>query len=191
MCTYIAVEGVAVKVPGGEELDASAHVLGPGVSVGQGGVHGECGDAEGSKEGNECSADLRPTFQAKCGNAVERKVDNLAEGHDGKIECGQVVMQEQLASHQKEGKVVERPAQDRGAQLIVESLEDDIAVVVEAPLPAQNGKRLERSVDQDRQCGGIPDGRIAKEVNLTMVFAPEVDATTQRRPRRRPRVPSV
>ena len=62
------------------------------------------------------------------------------------------MVQEELTLHEEEGEVVERPTQDRNADLIVETLEDGVAVVVAATLPSQDRESLEDCVKGD-SCG--------------------------------------
>lgn len=130
------MKGIAVEIPLVKELDRSARVLCPSIAISQRRIHGEGSDAKGEKQSDECSADLWPALQSQGGDPVGAKVKNLAQCHDGEIEGGQVVVQEQLTGHKVEGEVMEGPAEDGRAQLVVKSFEGDIVVIVESALPS-------------------------------------------------------
>lgn len=53
------------------------------------------------------------------------------------------MVQEELALHEEEGEVVEGPAKNGHANLIVEALERSLGVVTATTLPAQDGNGLE------------------------------------------------
>lgn len=80
---------------------------------------------------------------------------------------------------------MECPTQNSLTDLVVESFEVDVSIVVAASLPTENGNALEYAIGQDGQCRRPPNGRVSKKVNLSMVFAPEVDTTSQDWPRAR------
>jgi hypothetical protein len=62
-------------------------------------------------------------------------------------------VQEELTLHEEEGEVVECPTKYGNANLVVEALEDGLAVVVAAALPSQDRKRLEYKVQSDGSSG--------------------------------------
>ena len=86
---------------------------------------------------------------------------------------------------------MERPTQDRHADLVVETLEDGVAVVVAVALPYQDRESLEDGVQGDGCGGRPPNKRVANKVDLAVVAAPEVDTTAENWPRLRARVPRV
>ena len=185
------MEIVAVKVPGVQHLDPLAGRLRPRVAVRQRGVQCKCADAEDQEDDGPNPAHAGPIPQAEHGRATGDEVVGLAKTQDGKVQSREVVVQEQLALHQEEGEVVACPAEHRGPDLVVEPLEDRAAIVLISPLPTEDGETLEQSVDGHGSGGSPPDDGIPREVDLTVVPAPEVDAATKHRPRRRPRVPRV
>lgn len=100
-------------------------------------------------------------------------------------------MEEELTLHQVEGKVVQGPAKNIGTDLVVETLESGMAVIVAVTLPSENRNALEQHPDSNGHGGGPPDDRVANEVDLGVVLAPEVDTAAEDGPRLRARVPSV
>lgn len=143
------MEGLAVKVPGGEELETLAFGLGPGGAVRKGREEHEDHAGE-DKEGN--GSDLvedRTLSLAESRETGRGEVKGLAQGDDGEVQGGEVVVEEELTLHEVEGEVVESPAQDGGADLVVEALEGGARVVVAAALPADNGHSLEDSPSDD------------------------------------------
>lgn len=131
------MECVAIKVPLLKELDLFTFLLCPHVTVGKWCEQGEDNNSEDEIEANKGTADLWPVAKAKGGNSVGAKVVNLAESHYGEVKGREVVMQEELTSHQEKGKVVKSPAENSRADLVVESLEVYVRVVTTASLPAQ------------------------------------------------------
>lgn len=101
------------------------------------------------------------------------------------------MVQEELALHQVEWEVMECPSKNHSTDLVIETLEDRVVIILEASLPSQNCKALEDSEDCDGKGRAPPDDRVANEVDLTVVLAPEVDTTLKNRPRWRAGVPSV
>lgn len=51
--TYVVVEGVAIKVPGAQELHLPASILRPGVAVDKRGVESECEDARRQEQAHQ------------------------------------------------------------------------------------------------------------------------------------------
>lgn len=191
LCTYAVVEGVAVPIPCLEKLGSAAVCLGPGVAICHGGVKSENSNAECQE--NDCTglSDNGTLTQAESTETSSDKVVDLAHGDDGEVESWEVVVQEKLSLHQEEGEVVEGPPENVGADLVVETLEGDVAVILESALPSQNSETLDGDVQHNSQSRAPPNDRVTDEVNLTVVLAPEVDTTTKDRPRLRARVPSV
>jgi hypothetical protein len=118
-------------------------------------------------------------------------VEELAQGDDGKVQSREVVVQEQLALHQVEGEVVQRPAEHRSTKLVIEALESSVRVIVAVALPAENGNSLEANPNCDGESGCPPNDRVAKEVHLGVVTTPEVDTAAEDWPRFGTRVPGV
>jgi len=77
---------------------------------------------------------------------------------------------------------VESPAKNRHAELVVKTTESGVLVITTATLPSQDCKALECNVECDGGSAGPPDKRVSNEVDLTVVFTPEVDASLQYRP---------
>lgn len=88
-------------------------------------------------------------MKAKGGNSVGAEIINLAESHYSEVKGWKVVMQEELPSHEVKWEVVESPAKNGGANLVVESFEVDLRVVITASLPAQYCDTLERNINKD------------------------------------------
>jgi hypothetical protein len=124
----------------------------------------------------------RILLDAEDAEAVADEVENLAKRKDSEVESREVVMQEKLAGHQVEGEVVECPSKDAHTDFVVETLEGNVAVVTVATLPSKNGNALDDDVEADQGSGAPPYHWVAKEVDLTVVLAPEVDTTTKDRP---------
>lgn len=124
-------------------------------------------------------ANDRTLAQSETLDSVDHEVIGLAKSDDGKVECREVMMQEKLSLHEEEGEVVESPAQNRSTNLIIKTLEGDVAVVVAASLPSKNGETLEGDVKSNGGSRGPPDERVANQVDLSVVLAPEVDTATE------------
>lgn len=177
--TYIIKEGVAVKVPFVKDLDAHALRLGPRRAIGQWGEQGEDCCAK-DKEGHSGDAvNESATVTEGSGDSCRHKVKHLAERDDGEVECREIVVQEKLALHQEEGEVMQGPAQDGGTNLIIEALECAASVVIASALPSENGNTLEDDPNRNDGRARPPDERVAKEVDLHVVLAPEVDTTAK------------
>lgn len=100
-------------------------------------------------------------------------------------------MEEELTLHEEEGEVVQGPAENGAANLVVEALDGGVGVVVAAALPAENGDSLEEDPDGDGGGDGPPDNGVAEQVDLSVIAAPEVDAAAENGPRLGARVPGV
>ena len=185
------MKGIAVKVPCVEELDCFALILRPCITIRKGCVKSEHSDSERNKKNCRSTANLRMLFQTERGNPVRSKVEDLAHRNNGEVECWEIMMQEKLSCHEIERKVVQRPAQYGLANFVVKSLEGDIGIVVAASLPSEDSNALEDDICQDREGRRPPDGRISEKVDLTMVFTPEVDTTSQDWPGTRPGIPGM
>jgi hypothetical protein len=149
---YSVVEVVAVPVPSVEELHLLALVLGPLVAVAERSVQAEDDDAGSEEDDKTGSADDGVLLDAEAGHTSSGKVPDLTQGDDREEQSWEVVVQEELTLHEEEGEVVEGPAEDGHADLVVETLKDGVAVVVAATLPPQDGERFEDSVEGD-SCG--------------------------------------
>ena len=101
------------------------------------------------------------------------------------------MVQEQLTLHEEKGEIMERPAQHTHANLIIKPLESIVLVIAARPLPAQHSQALESDVQRNSGGGSPPDQRVADEVDLAIVLAPEIDAATQHRPGGGAGVPGV
>lgn len=180
--TYAIVEAVAVPVPCFEELDSVAVAPGPSIAVCKRRVQSESDDSE-SKEDHDAGLTNHWTLtESKSLDPSREKVIDLAKGNDGKVKSREVVVEEELSLHQKEGEVVEEPSENRSANLVVEALECDIVVVSAAPLPAKDSDGLEGKIKTNGCSRAPPDQGVANEVDLSVVLAPEVDTTAEDRP---------
>lgn len=101
------------------------------------------------------------------------------------------MVKEQLTLHQVEGEVMKSPAEDRSANLVVESLESRAGVVVVAALPSENSNALEDDPDRNGNAGRPPDNGVSEEVDLSVLASPEVDTSAEDGPRLRARVPGM
>lgn len=189
--TYAVIEGVAVKVPGVEELHSLALGLGPWATIGNGGEQREDRSGENKERDGSDAVDDGVLTNTDTGNASRHEVEDLAKSNDGKVESREIMVKEKLTLHEEEREVVEGPTENGSTDLIIESLEGGVGVVVTASLPSENSENLEESPDSDSNGGRPPDDRVAKEVNLGVVLAPEVDTSAEDRPGIRARVPSM
>lgn len=189
--TDVVIESVAVPVPSVKQLDTVAVILGPCTSICDWGVEAKDDDAQSKEDDGTSLANCRAVLETNDGNAVGEEIVDLAESDDAKVKGGEVVMQKELSLHEEERKVVECPAENGSANLIVETLKGNVLVVVAASLPAKNSKTLEGNVESNGSRGAPPDQWVANKVDLTVVLAPEVDTTTENGPGRRARVPGV
>ncbi len=119
-----------------EQLDLIALGLRPGVAVGERREERECGDRQGEEGDSASPVDDRVLLDAKVGNSRGGEIEHLAEGQDSKIQGREIMVEEELALHEIEREVVEGPAEDGGADFVVEPLEGGAAVVIAAALPA-------------------------------------------------------
>ena len=188
---YSVVEIVAVPVPGVEELHLLALILGPLVTIAERRIQAEDDDASCEEDNETGSANDGVLLDAKAAHTSGGKVPDLAQSDDREEKSWEVVVQEELTLHEEEGEVVESPTQDRHADLVVETLENGVAVVVAATLPSQDRESLEDCIEGNRCGRRPPDKRIADEVDLAVVAAPKVDTTAKNWPRLGTRVPRV
>ena len=180
--TYAIIEGVAVKVPGVEELHSLALALGPRATISDGREEAEDRSRE-NKESDSCNAvNGRVLTNTDTRNTSSNKVEELAESDNRKVECGEVMMKEELALHEIEREVVEGPAENRGTNLVIKSLESSVGVVIATSLPAEDGNTLEQGPDSNGDGGRPPYDRVSEEVYLGVVLTPEVDTSAEDRP---------
>ena len=132
------MEGVAVEVPRAHEFHFSAGFLRPGVSVRDRGVNSECEDAECKEHTHQEFSDHWLGWKSQALNAVCEEVEFLAERKDGKVERREVMVEEQLSSHQEEWEVMEEPSKHIGTNFIIKALEGNVAVIPTMPLPSNN-----------------------------------------------------
>lgn len=177
------MEGVAIPIPFVEQLCRLALILGPGIAICKRSVHGENGDGRGQEDDSSSLSNDRALSKAKTGEAVRYEIVDLAKTHDGKVQSREVVMQEELTLHQVEREVVEEPAKQRHSNLVVEALERDIAVVLEATLPTNHSEALDSEVCNNRESRRPPNKGVTDEVDLAVVLTPEVDTTLEEGPR--------
>lgn len=182
--THGIIESVAIPIPLVEELHTSTVLLGPLVTIGEWSVESkddnrECQEYGGCAHANDW---LVLECQGANGDAAEVVVKDLCQCNDGEVESREVVVQEELALHEEEGKVVESPAKDDSADFVVKATEGEILVVIAAPLPSEERETFEGNVDGNGRSASPPDQRVADEIDLTMILAPEVDATLEDRP---------
>lgn len=187
--TYTVQEGVAVEVPSGEKLDPLAFSLGPRVTVGQWGEEPEDDHGQGKEQnGTESVKDDLVLDERDPGC---REVKDLAECNNGKVQGWEIMMQEELTLHKIEGEIVKSPSKNRGSNLIVETLENGVGVIVAAALPAENGDALEKDVDNHGSSSAPPDDGVTQQVNLAVMPAPEVDTAAKDRPSLGARIPGM
>lgn len=144
------MESVTGKVPRAHQANAFTGTHRPGVSVNKRGIDGEDCDAQNEEFRHDDAADHRFLPYDRQLDTVEDEIERLRQAHDGKVESRKIMVQEQLAGHQIEGEVVERPAEYCCAQFVVETFDIDVLVVVEAALPAEEGDTLESGVNSNR-----------------------------------------
>jgi len=87
------------------------------------------------------------------------------------------VVKKQLASHKIEWKIVESPTQHGLADLVIESLECDVAIIFETPLPSKHCETLKTNINQDCDSRRPPNKWVPDEIDLAVVFAPEIYAS--------------
>lgn len=176
--TYFFEKGVAIPVPRVEEPDPFALCLGPGITVSEGSEQRESNDGQDQEESSGGLVDNGLVLGADAKGSSSHKVEKLTERDDGKIEGWEIVMEEELTAHEEEREVVQCPSQDGSTELIVESLEGGIGIIIAAALPSQDGNGLEDNPDDDGNRRGPPDNGIANQVDLRVVLAPKVDAAS-------------
>lgn len=189
--TYVSMESVAVKVPILQKLDPIARALSPWIAVHKRRKDGESDNTEDQEYGNEYVADDGARTETERSNAVGNEVEQLTERHDSEVERGKVVMQEELTGHEIKGEVVEGPPENSRTQLVIKAFEGHMLIIIAAALPSQSGNSLEQDVNGDCGRRRPPYQGISEKVDLTMVTAPEIDTTTEDRPRWRSRIPCV
>ena len=101
------------------------------------------------------------------------------------------MVQKELSLHEIEWEVMERPSQNGCTDLVVEALEGDAVVVTTRPLPSEDSKSLERDVKCNCGSRAQPDEWVTDQVDLQVVFTPEVDTAAKDWPRRWARIPCV
>lgn len=100
-------------------------------------------------------------LQAQAIESVAREVVDLAKCENGEVESGQVMMQEELTSHQEEREIVEEPAKNAGANFVVEALESDVVVITEATLPSDDSKCLDGKEQSNEGSRTPPNDRVS------------------------------
>lgn len=140
------MEGTAIPIPRIKQLHLGARILGPCVTVRDRRVEAEDNNAEAKEQNRASLSDHWTIAQADGTNTSSDEVVDLTERNDGKVQGREVVVQEELSLHEEEGEIVEGPAEHGRANLIVEALELDVAVVSVASLPSEHGETLENNV---------------------------------------------
>lgn len=189
--TYVVIERVAIKVPSFKQLDAFALILCPHATICERRIQHENSSRDHQKADGRSLVDDRILADKRNRQTSRRKVENLAQRDDGEDKRREIVVQEELTLHKIKGKVVKSPTQHRGSNLVVESLEGGVCIIVVASLPAKDGNALEKDVNDNGQCRAVPNDRVAHEVNLFVILTPEVDSSSQNGPRARAGVPSM
>ena len=194
--THVVEESVAIPVPGLKRFHSRTLALRPLIAIRKWRIHQESRNTQNQKHRPQPPSKGRKILDtldvsAKRAHASEDEIPDLHQRQDRKEEGGEIVVQEELALHEEEREIMERPAQHTDPDLVIEALESIVFVVSARALPPQHREALERNVEPNRRRAGPPDQGIADEVDLTVVFAPEIDAAFQHRPARRPRVPGV
>lgn len=87
--------------------------------------------------------------QTKSRNAGSDEVVSLGKSDNGEVKGGEVVVQEELSLHEEERKPVKSPAENTGANFVVEALEGHVVVVSVSTLPSQDSQCLESQVHSD------------------------------------------
>ena len=149
--TYVTVEGVAVEIPRSEQLHLVAGIPSPWVAIHKWGVESEHNNAKAQEDCHQSLADQRLRRKAQALDAVCEEVNFLAEDHNGEVKGGEIVVQEELARHEVEWEIVEEPAQNASANLVVKALERSVLVVTTASLPPNNGESLKNEIDSNGQ----------------------------------------
>ena len=92
LVTYISMESVAVEIPRVEQFDRFALILCPLITVRQGSIQSKNSNGKSHKKNSHGAAYLRMSLQSKGGDSVGGKIEDLAHGHDGKVQGRKVVM---------------------------------------------------------------------------------------------------
>lgn len=107
---YLGKESVAIPIPGIEKLNLFASGLGPWIAIGKWGVESKSDHAERQEDDGTKLTNKWAFAEANARNPGGNIVVELAKCDDGKVESWEVMMQEQLALHQKEWEVMECPS---------------------------------------------------------------------------------
>lgn len=141
------VEGVAIKVPGAQELHLPASILRPGVAVDKRGVESECEDARRQEQAHQKLANHWLRWQTQGLDTACDEIEFLAENKNSKVKSREVMVEEQLPSHEIEWEVMKEPSKHTGSNLIIEPLEVDVVVVTAVSLPPNNRDSLEDEIN--------------------------------------------
>lgn len=191
--THRIVKSITIPIPSLKQLDPRTVLLSPIITVRKRSI--KCKHRNTQRQEHRSSAHTRPRLVSKSESPNlhprEIEIEDLAKGDDGKVQSWEVMVQKQLALHEVKGEVVESPPQHSHADFVVETAESEVLVIATATLPSQNGETLECDVETDRSGAGPPDERISDEVDLAVVFTPEVDTSPEDWPGWRAGVPGV
>jgi len=83
----------------------------PGITVSKRSIELEDKDGQGQKGNCSGLADYRILLQTKTSETEGNKVKHLRKSHDGEIKSWEVMVKEELAGHEIEGKVMEGPSE--------------------------------------------------------------------------------
>lgn len=181
--THTVMESVAVPIPCVKQLHSGTRILGPCVTIRDWRVKTKDHNAE-SEEDNSASLSNHWAFaQAHATDPSGDKVVHLTKRNNGKVKGREVVVQEELSLHEEKWEIMESPSKHCRANLVIETLELDVAVIAVTSLPSEHGQALEKDVKADGGSRAPPDEWISNQINLAVVFAPEVDTTAEHRPR--------
>lgn len=185
------MECVAIPIPSLEKLDFVASCLSPLVAVCKRRVKTKDNHAECQKDNCPETTNERILAETNTWDTSSDIIVSLAKGDNRKVKSWEVVVQKQLTLHQVEWKVVESPSENHSTDFVIKTLKDSVAVVVEAALPSEDSQTFEDDIEKDGNSRRPPDKRVANEIDLTVILAPEVDATAQDGPGWGARIPSV
>ena len=195
--TYAVKKSITIPIPRIQQFHPLTLFLRPHIPIRDRRIEAENHNTRRQKHRSrdhpQCRLVLNPRHKSsEVGNSIRDEVVHLAQSHDREEQGGEIMVEEELALHEEEREIMERPAKDRGADLVVETLEDVAgAVVITVPLPPQHRERLEGDVQPYGRCACPPDERVAVQVYLPIIFAPEIDAAAEDGPGRRSGVPGV
>lgn len=181
------VERVTVEIPARKPLALLTQRLGPWVSVNDGRVV----DVEregGSKDTNTESTSNNLVSHNSEGEVLPR-ADKTKEN---KVERAQVVVQEELSSHEVRGEVVQSPSKKEGGELdVVSSQIRSACKVVVSALESQQIDGLPQEEDTNREGSQPPDGSVTEKIDLSVILNPEVDTSLEEGPGLRSRLPGM